>query len=340
MTTLTWILLIVAALFALTPKWTRPDLYFSVTVQPDFPFTPQARRILRQYWAELALHTVIAFGLTRLAGQTGRAALVGLGWQIIGFTWAVARARRATAQYRADANPVREARLSPRPRGILGGWILALGPLGFLAAAAIYANVAWDRLPERIPVHFGPHGADRWLDKTPAHVYGFLLFLASLCVVFLMVAYGMQHWSRAISITGERARSESRFRELSLWLMIGLQYLVVVPAVLMAFWTTTYGASIWPALIIVVVAIALVALIRLGQGGSRATNLMQYSSPIGDHTPDTAWKWGQFYYNPADPSLIVEKRFGLGYTLNFGNRWSWVLTAALFVPLILSIALR
>jgi uncharacterized membrane protein len=207
-------------------------------------------------------------------------------------------------------------------------------------AAAIYANAAWDRLPERIPVHFGLYGADRWLDKTPAHVYGFLLFLASLCVVFLIVAYGMQHWSRAISSTGERAGSESRFRELSLWLMIGLQYLVVIPAVVMAFWPNAPGASICPIVTLVAVVFAIVALIRLGQGGSRAEALPQYISPIGDHTPDTAWKCGLFYYNPADPSLIVEKRFGLGYTLNFGNRWSWVLTATLFVPLILSIALR
>ena len=84
--------------------------------------------------------------------------------------------------------------------------------------------------------------------------------------------------------------------------------------------------------------LAIGLLIWLGQGGSRAGGQPEYGEPVGDRTPDAAWKLGQFYYNPADPALIVEKRFGLGYTLNFGNRWSWVLTAALFVPLVLSIA--
>ncbi len=45
------------------------------------------------------------------------------------------------------------------------------------------------------------------------------------------------------------------------------------------------------------------------------------------------WQGVIFYKNPKDPRLFVRKRSGLGYTLNFGNRWSWVVTA-LFIPLI------
>jgi len=42
----------------------------------------------------------------------------------------------------------------------------------------------------------------------------------------------------------------------------------------------------------------------------------------GQRPPDAAWK-GSFYSNPNDPALLVPKHFGIGYTLNFGNRWSW-----------------
>jgi uncharacterized membrane protein len=38
--------------------------------------------------------------------------------------------------------------------------------------------------------------------------------------------------------------------------------------------------------------------------------------------------------------LIVEKRIGFGYTLNFGNRWAWPLTALILLPAALAIALR
>jgi hypothetical protein len=55
--------------------------------------------------------------------------------------------------------------------------------------------------------------------------------------------------------------------------------------------------------------------------------------------PDEGWT-GFFYSNPKDPALFVPKRFGIGYTLNFGNPMSWVVLALIFalvsVPLILS----
>ena len=55
------------------------------------------------------------------------------------------------------------------------------------------------------------------------------------------------------------------------------------------------------------------------------------AAPVGDRTPDACWKLGIFYINPRDPSLWVAKRFGIGYTLNFGNRWSWALLGVLLV---------
>jgi uncharacterized membrane protein len=48
-----------------------------------------------------------------------------------------------------------------------------------------------------------------------------------------------------------------------------------------------------------------------------------------DPTPNGCWKAGMIYYNPNDLALFVEKRAGLGYTFNFGNRWSWVLALGL-----------
>jgi hypothetical protein len=64
----------------------------------------------------------------------------------------------------------------------------------------------------------------------------------------------------------------------------------------------------------------------------------------GKRPPDNAWR-GIFYSNPDDPALLVPKRFGVGYTLNFGNPWSWAVLAMIFLivalPFILSaVAMR
>lgn len=51
---------------------------------------------------------------------------------------------------------------------------------------------------------------------------------------------------------------------------------------------------------------------------------------LGDTTPDEGWKWGFIYYNPEDPALVVETRFGrFGSDLNFGNKWSWAVLAVI-----------
>ena len=54
--------------------------------------------------------------------------------------------------------------------------------------------------------------------------------------------------------------------------------------------------------------------------------------------PDDHWK-GFFYCNPEDPQLLVPKRYGIGYTLNFGNPWSWALLAMILVMLALPVVL-
>jgi uncharacterized membrane protein len=65
-----------------------------------------------------------------------------------------------------------------------------------------------------------------------------------------------------------------------------------------------------------------------------------------DHQPTSAvfrdddryWYGGFFYSNPDDPALFVEKRYGLGWTLNFGHPQArLVLIGSLVVVLVLSI---
>jgi len=59
----------------------------------------------------------------------------------------------------------------------------------------------------------------------------------------------------------------------------------------------------------------------------------------GDRSPDRAWKLGMIYFNPDDPALWLEKRFGVGYTLNFGRPMAWVIILGLLGGIALLIAL-
>jgi uncharacterized membrane protein len=56
------------------------------------------------------------------------------------------------------------------------------------------------------------------------------------------------------------------------------------------------------------------------------------------HPPPDEHAWrGIFYWNPADRALIVPKRFGIGYTLNFANPWSWVVLSGILAGIVLSV---
>lgn len=53
---------------------------------------------------------------------------------------------------------------------------------------------------------------------------------------------------------------------------------------------------------------------------------------------DRYWYAGFFYNNPDDPALFVPKRFGLGWTVNFGHlQGKLVLIGMLLLPLVLGI---
>jgi uncharacterized membrane protein len=46
-----------------------------------------------------------------------------------------------------------------------------------------------------------------------------------------------------------------------------------------------------------------------------------------------------FYFNRDDAAILVEKRFGLGYSLNFARPMAWIIVALiLMAPLIAILA--
>ncbi len=44
------------------------------------------------------------------------------------------------------------------------------------------------------------------------------------------------------------------------------------------------------------------------------------------------WKLGMFYYNPDDPSESVERKNGLGSTINFASKLGRLIFTFIFIP--------
>jgi uncharacterized membrane protein len=81
---------------------------------------------------------------------------------------------------------------------------------------------------------------------------------------------------------------------------------------------------------------SMIGYLCLALGG---TAMMRYlarhrSRDSTDPMPDRCWKWGYFYYNPADPALIVPLRSGRGCSFNHARRSFWVVTAAVIAAIL------
>lgn len=65
----------------------------------------------------------------------------------------------------------------------------------------------------------------------------------------------------------------------------------------------------------------IVLAVKIGQGGERLKlREDKVIETIHDRDDDNLWKLGNtIYYNPDDSSLFVEKRFGVGWTVNAGR---------------------
>ena len=101
--------ILMAAVFWLMPRLTRPDLYFAVTVPPGFRDVPEAKSILRQYRAELIVLAVVSL-IVFVAGVIWFGigfVLVGYMIQVISGFLAFYLARRRTLPYSVSPTMIR-----------------------------------------------------------------------------------------------------------------------------------------------------------------------------------------------------------------------------------------
>ena len=323
--------LLLSTVMHLLPKLTRPDLFLGVTVAPGFRDADAGRRMLRRFRLVLWSLTAAVIAASVFSQRTYPLLAV---YFASAFA-AVAVFHHAALKYAVKPSPVVEVDLAAPAERMPGGWIVAALPLLVLAVLGVWANAQGTQLPANLAVHWNLLGADRWVATTPHAVFALLARAALSCLLLAAVALAVLHGSRRIWPAGAHSANERRFRRRIVLLILVAEYSLCLPPVfslLQAPHWLTLGGSL--ALLLTMVGLGL-SLMLMGQGGSRNVASAQ-RLPIGDRTADQRWLLGMIYFNRADPALLVEKRMGIGYTLNFGNPWCWLaLTAVLTLPALL-----
>ncbi len=330
--------------FWMLPRWTRPGIYFGVTVPPDFKKTPEAQGLLQRYRLEAMIHVALAFAMI-LASALPRYSffsVIGTIWLAVGPLTAFVEAHKRVQRHAVQAAAVREAILEPRSTRPPGGWIVQVGPFAILLATGVFLHFRWDEIPTRFPVHWGIDGQPNgWSSRTPMGVYEPLLFGALISACMWLTAHTLLRSARII----DRARPVLVFHDFAhrvAWFLLLIEFFLAVVFSCVGLLPLTGTMPLVIATILMLPAV-FVLIVWLNKGRMHPGRNGEIGSvATGDRTPDECWKFGVLYFNPDDAALWVQKRVGIGYTMNFAHVSAWIIMALLLLlPLTLGLmALR
>jgi uncharacterized membrane protein len=315
-------LLLVAVILQFMPLLTRRGIFFSATVDPEFPRSSEGRRLLRSYCWQAALWTVLVTLLTLFSVHAhpnfGR--MIAPILLLVGAALSYWRKfREIHERYGVKAPEVRQASLSSSPAKENFNLWITLAPFLTLAAVAVYLQVHWNNVPLRFPAHWGADGRDDgWASRDWRGVYGPLLFGAFLNVILLALAWILSHESR-----------KTVMRYVTVRCVQFLLYPLTLMSILAAL-RPLLSTSLWLGQGVLLVSIA-----GLLYWSYRKITAPSAKDEVPEPRGDDYWKAGVFYWNPDDPAIFVSKRLGIGYTMNFANKWSWLAMGTIVAALLM-----
>jgi uncharacterized membrane protein len=330
--------LVAGGIFLLIPKITRRGLLFGVYVGEDRWAGPEARRITRVWYlallaaliASILVGTILALTAPKRPLGALSSLFLLLVAMIVTYLWAHFRARSLATTGR----PVAAAALVVESPQALTIPILATAFAALAGAVAIgYAWFHFADMPDTIPTHFGPDGTpDAWSPRSFRSVLLLPVMTAFICPALGLMACLVARAKRAIrqDDRGVSLSAQVRFRRAVSIFLSGIVVIVTVLLASISISSVRVALGLATALPRITMAMGLglgvfafvgvlVLMLYYGQGGARLERSTA-GAPLTDGLADnTHWVLGVFYVNREDPSFLVEKRFGMGYTVNFGN---------------------
>jgi uncharacterized membrane protein len=347
-----FILLSTGVFSLMIPSLTRRDLLFGVTVSPNARASAAGRRIIAGYRIAVGLLTFVLLAALVAVVIAVPDAWIASPWLAIGLITAIfieaipyLFAYRASARLRAPAGSLSleasspAAELRPRQYSDYVPLFWELLPVAIIAGTVAYLASQYASAPAVIPTHFdGAGNPDRYAAKSIGSY--FALVWTQLGVAALITGLSIL----VVRSKAAPGLAERRFRVAWLRALFGFKTLIVALLgflAVMTAWAATTGKG--PSSLVIIVPLAVVGVIivgvvvlavRTGQGGAR---LGPSTETATDRIDDRYWFLGAIYHNRNDPAILVERRFGVGWTLNVANPWAIVTLIMLIAFVILAV---
>ena len=247
-------------------------------------------------------------------------------------------------QWGAELKQIHIADLAMRSKDEMLPSFLYVLPMLITAGLIAYTATKYSQMPDMIPTHWGPSGQpDAFSPKTPFSVIA--LPLMFLIMQAMMLGINVFTKRSGIKLNPAKGRTSQvqqlSFRKYTSWFLFMTSVLITIFLGYLHLTIIHEGlgnAAILFALplgfLLIILLTTGVYAFKVGQSGSRIDVSFEDEAVPGVTAvdDDQYWKFGVFYVNKNDPSIFVEKRFGVGWTANFGHPMSYVI---LVVPLAL-----
>ncbi|HBU83171.1 MAG TPA: DUF1648 domain-containing protein [Paenibacillus sp.] len=336
------------------PYLTRETISFGVTVSP-VQFHSEPLRQMRKSYARIsaALHTILfivciiclIYGDEHSKQQSWIIVTYSLAMVVISLVINISyhfKMKRLLPMLPIAPEPsvmAVDTGFRKRNIGLSSHWFLIHVLIIVVSIVTLLRN--YDLIPDQIQIHFNSSwNVDRYAAKSYSSV-----FMPTIMQVFITLLFIFENWSirrvkHQVQPTdpNRSIRQDVTFRHTWSYFMITASFLIVilfsvVQLNLISLLNINFAIPIILIIIAFIILYAFALSFWAGQGGSRLERSADRSNvrPVHD---DDKWILGMIYFNRKDPNLIVEKRFGVGWGLNFGHPVTWLIWLGIIVLLV------
>ncbi len=223
-------------------------------------------------------------------------------------------------------------------RAIAGAYFI-LPSLLIIVLAFLLGTLDYSIMPTLIPWSFSRDGAVMsFTSKTLESVFRFIFYQMGISGGFFLFGVVLTRTKHEIDVSRPYTTYEqqTRFKDFYRDVVYSFSSMFGITFLLASLRVWDYPSLLIPGMYIAVPLVLGVFVLALstytvGQMGTRIKIPGVAGEDTGENNldDDREWKVGMFYFNRRDPSILVGRRFGIGWTLNFGNPRSWVLIASL-----------
>lgn len=346
---------VIGLLQAFVPYWIKETIVFGVTVPEQEVYHPVVKASKKIYTLTLlGLLAIIMVGyvlwhlnstandeLLIIVGIILQFILIGISMLMYLILHNKITKLKKVEEWGAELKQVKVTDWSVRARDEMLPIFYFLLPIFIVGGLIIYTYLQYPLLPEKIATHWGPNGQpDAFTDKNRFSVIALPLILLVMQIMFAGIIELTRRSGIKISATRTKQsiRQQLAMRKYSSWFMFLMTMQITILFSILQLTTIhsdLVSESTMLTMFIVFIFITIIGLIAFAVklsslGDSKGNNYS--TSGITDVDEDQYWIGGLIYFNRNDPSVFVEKRFGVGWTVNLARP---IAIACIFGPIVL-----